>query len=41
MASEINYRDAVLERSDLALFAPPHWLKDRAPPVAMLYLQVG
>ena len=30
MASEINYRDAVLERSDLALFAPPAWLNDRA-----------
>lgn len=29
MAQEINYRDAVLERPDLALFRPPKWLNDR------------
>ena len=39
MASEINYRDAVLERSDLALFAPPHWLNDRALHFAMKLLE--
>ena len=39
MASEINYRDAVLERSDLALFAPPHWLNDRAIHFAMKLLE--
>ena len=39
MASEINYRDAVLERSDLASFAPPHWLNDRALHFAMKLLE--
>ena len=39
MASEINYRDAVLERSDLALFAPPAWLNDRALHFAMKLLE--
>ena len=39
MASEVNYRDAVLERSDLALFAPPHWLNDRALHFAMKLLE--
>ncbi|CAH0378619.1 unnamed protein product [Pelagomonas calceolata] len=39
MASEINYRDAVLERADLALFAPPHWLNDRAIHFAMKLLE--
>ena len=41
MASEINYRDAVLERSDLALFAPPAWLNDRAIHFAMKLLEHG
>ena len=39
MASEINYRDAVLERADLALFAPPAWLNDRAIHFAMKLLE--
>ena len=39
MASEINYRDAVLERADLALFAPPAWLNDRALHFAMKLLE--
>ena len=39
MASEINYRDAVLERSDLALFAPPQSPIDRALHFAMTLLE--
>ena len=39
MAQEINYRDAVLERPDLALFRPPKWLNDRSIAFAMKLIE--
>ena len=39
MAQEINYRDAVLERPDLALFRPPKWLNDRCIAFAMKLIE--